>query len=94
MDEPLDVALGSAAIVAVGVLGTELVVAPWVMMYISPDASLDIKSRPWVSKANPAGRKQLSGQAVLFEFSRTMVVDVLLVGGSTGSPLSNITLAT
>ena len=57
------------------------------IMYISPEASELTKSRPWLSKASPAGRKQWSGHLLLSALMNTSIVAVLLFAAATGSPL-------
>lgn len=51
-----------------------------------------IKTRPLASIATETGLKQLVGQLPTFAFVMTSISAVVLVDGSTGSPLANLTM--
>lgn len=66
-----------------------VVLAVFTKTYISPVSSLLMNRRPWESKSNPTGRKQLLGHFELSAFVKISVVEVRLSDCATGDPFSN-----
>ena len=91
LDVPVEeLALGT---VPVALLPAELVAFPSSLnsMYISPVASLEKNSLPWLSQAKPTGLKQLPGHWLLSGLDTISMAPVVLLLALVGSPFANST---